>query len=210
MKKILLSLFFGIFIISLVFAQGEITGRQQLQKNISLGERKFSSEQQVEIVSQFKNKIKTGNYQINGNQLKIQEKENNKIQLQVRNISAHSRLNITGEFDPIQNKTRLNVKLSNGRNAEIKIMPNVASETALKRLRLNVCNESNNCSIELKEVGKGNKTKLGYEINIQKHARFLGLFNIRMKVQSQIDAENGEVIQTKKPWWAFLVSEGEE
>lgn len=25
--------------------------------------------------------------------------------------------------------------------------------------------------------------------------------------EAQIDAETGEVIQTKKPWWAFLASE---
>jgi hypothetical protein len=31
-----------------------------------------------------------------------------------------------------------------------------------------------------------------------------------MQVQAQVDAENGEVIQTHKPWWAFLASESEE
>jgi len=33
----------------------------------------------------------------------------------------------------------------------IKIMPDVASEAALSRLRLRVCNETNNCTIELKD-----------------------------------------------------------
>ena len=28
-----------------------------------------------------------------------------------------------------------------------------------------------------------------------------------MDVEAQVDAESGEVIQTKKPWWAFLASE---
>jgi hypothetical protein len=31
-----------------------------------------------------------------------------------------------------------------------------------------------------------------------------------MQVSAQVDAENGEVIAVKKPWWAFLASESEE
>jgi hypothetical protein len=93
---------------------------------------------------------------------------------------------------------------------EVKIMPDTASERALERLRLNVCSEENNCSIELKEVGNGNQTKAAYEVKVEKQARVLGLFKTKMQVQAQVDAENGEVIQTKKPWWAFLASESEE
>ena len=89
-------------------------------------------------------------------------------------------------------------------------MPDVAAQRALERLRLRNCNESAGCTIELKEVGQGNQTRAAYEIQTQKQARFLGLFKTRMQVQAQIDAENGEVIQTKKPWWAFLASEKDE
>lgn len=98
----------------------------------------------------------------------------------------------------------------NGKNMEVKIMPDTASERALERLKLNVCSEENNCSIELKEVGNGNQTKAAYEVKVEKQARVLGLFKTKMQVQAQVDAENGEVIQTKKPWWAFLASESEE
>ena len=83
-------------------------------------------------------------------------------------------------------------------------MPNVAAEKAMEQLKLNVCSEENNCSLELKEVGKGNETKLAYEVKVQTQAKFLGLFNTQMKVQTQVDAETGEVIQTKRPWWSFL------
>jgi hypothetical protein len=31
-----------------------------------------------------------------------------------------------------------------------------------------------------------------------------------MQVQAQVDAENGDVILAKKPWWAFLATESEE
>jgi hypothetical protein len=109
-----------------------------------------------------------------------------------------------------QNKTKLRVKLSNGRNAEVKIMPDVASERALERLRLKVCSEANNCSIELKEVGQGNQTRAAYEIQAERHAKLLAMFRLKMQVKTQIDAETGEVISVKKPWWAFLATEPEE
>jgi hypothetical protein len=106
-----------------------------------------------------------------------------------------------------QTGTRLQVKLSNGQNSEVKVMPNTASKTALERLQLKNCNSENNCSIELKEVGQGEKVKAAYEVKVQKEAKILGLFKTKMQVQAQVDAENGEVIQTNKPWWAFLASE---
>ena len=157
--------------------------------------------------------IRQGNYTISNERLlNVRQTSKNKIQLRIRNISSDvsSDLNLTQEQE--QNKTRLRARLSNGKHAEIKIMPDKASETALKRLRLRACNKSNNCSIELKEVAlesQGNQLNktAAYEIRAQKQARILGLFKTKMNVQAQIDAESGEVISEKKPWWAFLASE---
>jgi len=130
--------------------------------------------------------------------------EDNKIRLRVKDTEAHTDLNVTSEGQ------KLKVKLSNGRNAEIKIMPNTASETALEKLRLKVCTEERNCTIELKEVGQGNETRLAYEVQAERHARILGLFQTKMQVRAQVDAENGEIIKIGKPWWAFLATEPEE
>ena len=105
--------------------------------------------------------------------------------------------------------TKLQVKLSNGKNAEVKVMPDKASEKAMERLRIKVCSEENNCQIELKEVGQGEQVKPAYEVKVQKQARLFGLFKTKMNVQAQVDADNGEVIQSKKPWWAFLARESE-
>ena len=70
-----------------------------------------------------------------------------------------------------QNRTRFNVSLSNGRNSEIKIMPDNASQTALQRLRLRNCSEENMCQIELREVGSGENVKAAYELKTQRHSR---------------------------------------
>jgi hypothetical protein len=87
--------------------------------------------------------------------------------------------------------------LSNGRKAEIKIMPETASEKAIAVLG------NLNFTIELKEVGN-NQT--AYELTSEKQGKMLGLFKIKGNVSIQVDAETGKVLKTKKPWWAFLAT----
>jgi len=106
-----------------------------------------------------------------------------------------------------QNTSKLIAHLTNGRNAEIKIMPSAAASKALEMLRLKTCE---NCSITLKEVGKGNKTRIAYEIKTTRNARLFGMLKMKMEVMTQVDAESGEIIQVKKKWWAFLATEPTE
>ena len=91
-------------------------------------------------------------------------------------------------------------KLSNGRDAEIKIMPETASERAIERLG------ELDFTVELKEVGKGDDIKAVYEVKAKKQGKFLGLFKIKGEVIVNIDSETGEVVSVKKPWWSFLAS----
>ena len=64
-------------------------------------------------------------------------------------------------------------------------------------------------TIELKQttITKNNETKIFYEIVGEKHGKFLGLFKTKNKIISEIDAETGEVLKIKKPWWGFLFKE---
>lgn len=114
------------------------------------------------------------------------------------------------EGNQTRNRTRLRAKLSDGSKKEVKIMPDTASERALERLRLKVCNESNNCTIVLKEVPVGSNKTVAYELQVQRHMRILALFRAKAQVKAQVSAENGEIIGVKKPWWAFLATEPEE
>lgn len=141
-------------------------------------------------------------------EVEVPEMGLNKKRLRVNNVSANCDCNLTQER--VQNKTKLYAGLSNGRNAEVKIMPDAASETALQRLRLKNCVEEEGCKIELKEVGQGEGARLVYEMKTQKRAKVFGLFKAKMQVQAQVDAETGEIVRVKKPWWAFLASEPKE
>ncbi|MFW6272603.1 MAG: hypothetical protein ACOC2U_02345, partial [bacterium] len=162
-----------------------------------------------QIKTQVKEKIMPGNFETHsGKQIQLQVRENDRIQLKSGNFIAKTDLKLISEKDENENnKTKLKVELSNGKNSEIKVMPDTASVKALERLRLKVCSEDNNCTIELKEVSKGEDVRAAYEVQLEKQAKFLGIFKTKMQVQAQVDAENGEVIDSKKPWWAFLASE---
>ncbi|NMB67040.1 hypothetical protein GYA25_03200 [Candidatus Woesearchaeota archaeon] len=150
--------------------------------------------------------LREGNYtDVNGQRLQVRSIEGELKELRGNRTQIRTQLRIETETDE-QNRTRLRVNFSNGKNAEIKIMPDVASQRALERLRLKNCNSTENCTIELKEVGNGNQTKVVYELQTRKETRILGLFKARMNVEAQVDAETGEVIQAKRPWWAFLSS----
>ena len=155
------------------------------------------------------NMVRAGNYKgVNGEQIQVKEMNNNRLQLNVNGVDAETGLKLMSEN--VGEGSQLKVELSNGRNAEVKIMPDVASETALEQLRLKTCTVENNCSLELKEVGEGQEVKAAYELRTQRTSKILGLFRARMQVQAQVDAENGEVVQVNKPWWAFLAAEPEE
>lgn len=168
------------------------------------------------IQEELKNQTKTQEQENNETQIKNTEKEivkeqakiiknkENKTQIQNENITANTEMNI------IQDENKVNVQLSNGRNAEIKIMPNTASETAIERLSLKVCSEDNNCTIELKEVGTGNESKAAYEVKAEKKAKLFGFLETKMQVKAQVNAENGEVMSEERPWWAFLAIEEDE
>jgi len=210
MKRIILFLTFAILLTSFAFA--EITGSAVKQNLGAENSAQISTETQQENqakATQIQNRIKAGEYDTeNGKKLQIREHQTEGLKLEIGNANARTSMNITQE--QVQNKTRLRAKLSNGNETEIKIMPDTASETALARLKLKVCSAENNCQIELKEVGQGKQARVAYEMKAKKQTKLFGLFRAQMQVQTQVDAENGEVIQTKKPWWAFLAKESDE
>ncbi len=132
----------------------------------------------------------------------------NIITITIDKTEVNTSLELEQERERTKNKTKLKAKLSNGETREVKIMPEVAAEKAREKLKLRACEGDNNCSIELKEIGRIRK-ELAYEVQAQRHAKLLGMFRAKMKVRAQINAENGEV-RVQKPWWAFLATESEE
>ncbi|MCD6367895.1 MAG: hypothetical protein J7L45_02295, partial [Candidatus Aenigmarchaeota archaeon] len=165
-------------------------------ENVSVGV-KIEHENEAREETHHQNKINV--------KLQVEKRKDNKTEIKYGKINVRVRMEVIQENRG--NGTVLRAKLSNGKYAEVKVMPDTASERALERLRLKNCEE--NCQIELKEVDKDQEKKVVYEVKAKKKARLLGFLPVEMTVEADVDAENGEVIQVKKPWWAFLVF-GEE
>jgi len=113
---------------------------------------------------------------------------------------CNTSLEMEQERDREKNETRLYTYLSNGRKAEVKIMPDAASEKAIERLG------ELNFTVELKEIGKGEEVQLAYELKAGKEGKILGLFRKQAQLGIEVSAENGEVIRVRRPWWAFLAT----
>ncbi|MGV8163090.1 MAG: hypothetical protein ACP5N2_07195 [Candidatus Nanoarchaeia archaeon] len=138
---------------------------------------------------------------VSNNGESIQIKSENGFGLKSNGVEAKSQLQLRTQAS--EDGENVKVMLSNGKEADVKIMPNTASETAIQKLGLNNCVVEEGCTIELKEVGKGEEMEPVYEVETETEGKFLGLFKTRAKVKAQVSAETGEIVRIKKP---FLTS----
>ncbi len=88
------------------------------------------------------------------------------------------------------------VKLANGEQREIVVMPDEAVRL------IGESSAGGEAQVRLTEENN----KVVYTVESKKDARMLGIFKTKAKVVTVIDAETGEVISQKKPWWAVLIS----
>ncbi len=147
-----------------------------------------------------------GKINLEGKNITIRALSEEKKELIAGRINAKTGLNLTAE--DINDMTVLRAYLSNGRFANIKYMPDRASAVALQKLKAK-CAE-NSCTVELKEVGSGDKTRVAYEVSTEKDSRVLLIFGKKMAITAQVDAETGEIISVHKPWWGFMAKEKDE
>lgn len=45
---------------------------------------------------------------------------------------------------------------------------------------------------------------IGYNLNAGQGVRVFGLFKAKMRVEAQVNAEAGEVMNARVPWWATV------
>jgi hypothetical protein len=61
------------------------------------------------------------------------------------------------------------------------------------------------------ENGSINLTEDGYyQVQTKKKARLFWLVPVREKFRAQVDAETGEIIKIRNPWWGFLARDNKE
>jgi len=203
MNKIFLYCFLFLLAISLVFAagpdsdnQGGLNGSDD-SGNIETGSVNSSDGEHL-VGTQTQNQGESSQLQI-----QTSSEFGSTIRSEEGGAEAKTKMNVSQGAD---GKTY--AQLSNGMNAEVKVMPDTASEKALEVLGAKC--EEQGCEIELKEVGKGEEKKAAYEVKAKKEVKALGFIKAQMKVRAQIDAETGEVVKTRNAWWGFLAKKNLE
>lgn len=129
----------------------------------------------------------------------VDEKKNLRVEYRGELLNLSRQVN--GTF------LRHRFRMKNGEDFEIKVDPSDIINKVVTRLKLRGCNESNDCSIDLKEVVKRRVHRVAYHLKAKQRGRFLGMFKTKLNIEAEVDAETGEVIETTKPWWSFLVTE---
>ncbi len=89
----------------------------------------------------------------------------------------------------------------NGKDKEIKVLPDQAKEKVKERLKQNECDDCEN--IKLNEDAM-------YEFNVGKKSRLFWIFPVSEKKHVEISAENGEITKFRNPWWGFLAKDSKE
>jgi len=150
-----------------------------------------------------KNEIKSGNFvDYSGKAITVREIVKNRIEIKTNSVSAETNLSVNVETDSA-GKTKLKIMLKNGQERELMMMPDVASEIALEVLRVKVCSINNNCTLELKSVGRESDEKLQYEMKLERDSKVLGVFQKKMKVIVDVDTQSRKS-KVLRPWWSFM------
>jgi len=116
-----------------------------------------------------------------------------------KSLDIKTKLKLIELFNNETNESIFETKLSNGSRARIMLLKEQILEEVLKQLK------TQNYTIEMKEKIHKNVPRVIYNIETNKHGRFLGIFKMRMRMDAEVDPETGKV-DFNKPWWAFLVS----
>ena len=114
--------------------------------------------------------------------------------VQVKNVNASTNVTLYKQDGKVYGTFK------NNETKEI-ILPDEVMEKLKERnqKRLQLYNES----IELDENGY-------YHVEMKKKARLFLLVPVREHVQAEIDAETGETIKIRNPWWGFLAKDIKE
>ena len=134
----------------------------------------------------------------NGNDDK---KEGNEVRIKRRIRFKNSEFEIRTKLKVEGEGSNLSVEDSEGKKHRIRVTPERLRALMLKRF-----NASNVTDFSLEEIKHKNIPKVVYKFNTSHPGRFLGIFKLKVKAQTIIDAGNGEIIGIKVPWWAFLVT----
>lgn len=165
--------------------------REELREHKEKGEFEYESDYRTEDGRRIK--------------IKIHEKMEDgitkrKIEYEERSLDFETKLKLREHFNETSNETFFVVNISNGSEQRIRIIPERLYDVALERL------ESKNFTVEVIEETDRRVPRVVYHLRSDHHGRFIGLWKIKARYEASVDPETGEVIDSRAPWWAFLIT----
>lgn len=92
------------------------------------------------------------------------------------------------------------IELSSGERRESETTAAEAKESASAQMGT----ECNDCTVQIVEVRSENQERVAYKVQDTYRARFLAIFPVDAKISAYVDAETGQVIDTRKSLVAIL------
>jgi len=154
------------------------------------------------------------------NRIRVQEMQGVVSQVKVRT----SEIEVDGVLVPVQETKRLTAAVNGNEievetsSEEVKIVDSGVEATTeevvfedekikvngkeIKVLPAQVQNKVNGDIQEMKLTSEA-----VYEVTSVKESKMLWVVPAQVQIQSQVNAENGELLSEEKPWWNFLVTE---
>ena len=127
----------------------------------------------------------------NGRTLMIQAGESNNTIIQIKSVNASTQVQLYKSEDGKLYGTF-------GNNTTEIILPDQIQEMLMNQTRARL----QNATLNLTEDGT-------YLVQARKQAKLFWVFSVQEKVNAEVDAETGEVTQTRNSWWGFLAKDVE-
>ena len=121
------------------------------------------------------------------------KREQNKIHIENDGVETEIRLELNDRIRIENNQLILN---KSGVERVLTVLP-IQAMNQLKATNLTITNMSLITEQE----------RSVYKVNEKRKAKILGLIQVELDVESRIDATNGELISSLRPWWSFLTTE---
>jgi len=217
MKKLLVLIMLGMFLMSFAFAANDNGANHQDQTQVQTQDKNMAQTQtkaqakvmtqaKIQEVTQERNKLRIHNMTpegcpdnctCTGSVTKCQLQEGREMTVRAGNsgnmIIQSKGINAETKVELYQSDGKVYGVFRGNQTKNINILPDQVKERIRARINANVEEEI----IELDEDGV-------YQVQARKRAKLLGLFPVRERVKMKINSETGEVMRVRTSWWGFL------
>lgn len=197
MKKVMTIFIFTILLFGIMgfaLAQTDTNNSGSISNDNSIEDNSNSDRSEIrervrdgEVEREFRREIRTAD----GKKIEVERK----IKIKGGETEIKTRLKVEGTG------SNFSVVDSQGERHRVRVTPERLRTLMIERLKANNITE-----FSIEEIEHENIPKVVFKANSEHPGRFLGVFKLSVKAETQVDPETGEIVDVNTPWWVFLVS----